>query len=581
LQRGLSSARSPRWDILPAVAIDLPALLEHTRDLQRATTVQELLAVTRTAVRAAAGYDNVWLAVFEEDMVRLLATSGNAEAVIWEQAPRFPAAEDRMLDEIRKGTHPVVVTDARVDPRTNKDLVGRLGNRTIINVPLLLGEANLGCLGAGTFGDEGVRPPSEAALEMLGVMATHVAAALQRVRMLEEHRVAERDREQLRRRLMSVQRIESLALLAGGIAHDFNNLLTVISNSVRFAQEHAVVPEQQADLDGALDAAERAAALTRQLLAMGRQQSLHLQQVQVNPLLHNMVTMLRRLFPENVTTDLIPGAQLPSVSADSSQLDQVFMNLCLNARDAMPSGGRLTIETEQVVINGPFIEVHPWAKAGRYVLVTVNDTGHGMSPEVQERVFEPFFTTKPATSGTGLGLAVAAGVVEQHGGMIHCYSEVGVGTTFKVYLPILARRAHTVGTKILSDVPRGHERILLAEDDPSVQKVATRILTRAGYSVLAVNDGRAAIDAALAESFDLVVLDAVMPVATGRDAYDRIHAACPRSAFLFASGHSRDVLPSDMLAAAGIELVDKPYHPDDLLRAVRRALDQRPDPLVG
>jgi CheY-like chemotaxis protein len=312
---------------------------------------------------------------------------------------------------------------------------------------------------------------------------------------------------------------------------------------------------------------------------MGRQQSLRFVSVQINPLLHNLVSMLRRLLPENITIDLIPGAQIPSVSADASQLDQVFMNLCLNARDAMPSGGRLTIETELVVLNGPYIEANPWAKPGRYVLITVNDTGHGMPPDVQERVFEPFFTTKASTSGTGLGLAVAAGVIEQHGGMINCYSEVEVGTTFKVYLPMLARKATTVGTKLLSDVPRGHERVLLAEDDPSVQKVATRILTRAGYLVVAVSDGRAAIEAALAEPFDLVLLDAVMPVATGREAYDRIRAARPTTAFLFASGHSREVLPSDMLAAAGIELVDKPYHPDDLLRAVRRALDQRPDPL--
>jgi CheY-like chemotaxis protein len=165
-------------------------------------------------------------------------------------------------------------------------------------------------------------------------------------------------------------------------------------------------------------------------------------------------------------------------------------------------------------------------------------------------------------------------VVEQHGGMIHCYSEVGVGSTFKVYLPVHDRNAATVGSKIASEVPRGKERVLIAEDDPSVQKIASRILSRAGYLVTTVPDGHAAAEAALAEPFDLVLLDAVMPVATGREAYDRIRRARPQTAFLFASGHSRDVLPAALLAEAEVELVDKPYHPDDLLRAVRRALDR-------
>jgi CheY-like chemotaxis protein len=285
--------------------------------------------------------------------------------------------------------------------------------------------------------------------------------------------------------------------------------------------------------------------------------------------------MLRRILPENITLDFIPAAQLPTVQADATQLDQVFMNLCLNARDAMPDGGRLSIETEQVLIDGNFVAAHPWARPGRYILISVTDTGQGMPPDVLERVFEPFFTTKAPSSGTGLGLAVASGVVEQHGGMIHGYSEVGVGTTFKVYLPAFDRRATTVGTKLVPEAPQGHERILLAEDDLSVQKIAARILSRAGYEVVAVPDGNAAAEAGLAEAFDLVLLDAVMPGATGRDAYERICRARPETAFLFASGHSRDVLPAGLLIAEGIELVDKPYHPDDLLRAVRRALDRR------
>jgi signal transduction histidine kinase/ActR/RegA family two-component response regulator len=560
------------------VAIDLASLLNHSRDLQRATTVQELLDVTRGAVRTVAGYQHVWLCVIEPGppaMVRVLAVSGTVEPMLWERAPRFPVGQDAMLLEIMEGTRPVVVEDARTDPRTDKVMVDRLGNRTIVNVPLLLGDLTLGALGMGTFGDEGIRQPPPGTLEQLTVMATQVAAALQRVRLLEEHRQAEREREQLRRRFIAVQRIESLALLAGGIAHDFNNLLTVIANGVRFALEDAGEPgAMRADLGAVLEATDRATSLTAQLLALGRQQNLHLQAVDLNDLVRNLMAMLRRLFPENITLDLIPGANLPSVQGDPSKLDQVFMNLALNARDAMPAGGRLTIESEQVLVNGDYVSAHPWARPGRYVLVTVTDTGDGMPADVQDHVFEPFFTTK-ASSGTGLGLAVAAGVVEQHEGMIHCYSEVGVGSTFKVYLPVYARNAAAVGSKIVGEVPRGRERVLVAEDDPSVRKIATRILSRAGYRVTAVADGLAATEAALAEPFDLVLLDVVMPVATGREAYERIRRERPETAFLFASGHSRDVLPAKLLAEADVELVDKPYHPDDLLRAVRRAIDRR------
>ena len=381
------------------MAIDLGLVLEHSRDLQRATTVQDLLDVTRKAVTAVAGYRHIWLCVIEPgppEMVRILAVSGAVEDLLWERAPRFPVGNDAMLLEIRDGRRPVVVEDARRDPRTDKAMVEKLGNRTIVNVPLLLGDLTLGAMGMGTFGDEGIRPPTASALEQMTVMATQVAAALQRVRLLEEQRLAEREREQLRRQLVAVQRIESLALLSGGIAHDFNNMLTVIANNVRFAIEDASDPAAvRADLDGALEAAQRASALTGQLLALGRQQNLRLQATDLNDQVRSLVGMIRRLFPENISIDIIPAANLPTVHADPTQLDQVFMNLCLNARDAMPEGGRLTIEIEQVVINGSYVAAHPWARAGRYVLASVTDTGHGMPPDVQERVFEPFFTTKP------------------------------------------------------------------------------------------------------------------------------------------------------------------------------------------
>jgi len=263
------------------------------------------------------------------------------------------------------------------------------------------------------------------------------------------------------------------------------------------------------------------------------------------------------------------------VSADEVQIDQILLNLCLNARDAMPHGGRITLETEQVVINGEYVRAHPWAKPGRYVLLSVTDTGTGIAPELIDRVFEPFFTTKPEGQGSGLGLAIVYGVVRQHDGMVHCYSEPGVGTAFKVYLPILEREADEVGSKIAGAVPGGTERVLVADDHPGARRVMVDLLARAGYTVVAVEDGAQAVEAAGREAFDLVILDAVMPRLGGAEARVRIRELRPGARFLFASGYGADALSEQLTAEDAREVLAKPTDPDSFLRAVRRALDRR------
>jgi two-component system cell cycle sensor histidine kinase/response regulator CckA len=282
---------------------------------------------------------------------------------------------------------------------------------------------------------------------------------------------------------------------------------------------------------------------------------------------------LRRVFPENIAMELIPAHNLPFVEGDMSQLDQVFMNLCINGRDAMPDGGRLVVETEQVVINGNFAATHPWAKTGRYVLITVTDTGVGMTREVAERVFEPFFTTKAPQAGTGLGLAVAHGIVSQHGGMLHCYSEPGRGAAFKVYLPVLARLASQVGNKLQSRAPRGDERVLLAEDDPAVRAMARRILEHGGYVVTEVETGADACRLSEDHPFDLVILDVVMPGLSCRDVLLRLRSRRPELPILLASGYTATAAIDELTFDHTLTLLRKPYDPDELLRQVRRVLD--------
>lgn len=555
---------------------DQGRLLQFARELQRAVNFSQLLEIVRDAVESMVGYRHAWLAMVEPNLthVRVLAYVGTGSS--WDEAMVIPIAGDAMVAEILKATTPIVVEDARTDPRTNKEMVQVLGNRTIINVPLSLVDVTLGMLGVGSMGDEGVKPPTPDELEVLMAMAAQVSVAAGRLRWQEERARAEREKAELNRRLFQAQKLESLGLLAGGVAHDFNNLLQVVVANAHFLSEDALTGPQREAVAEVLAAAERGTKLSRQLLAMGRKQAQTLEALDVNARLGALLQLLKRLFPANVGVDLIAGVHLPTVLSDASQFDQVFMNLSVNARDAMPGGGRLTIESEQVVLNGEYVTAHPWAKAGRYVVVTVSDTGVGMPADTLERVFEPFFTTKEANVGTGLGLAVAYGIVKQHGGMMHAYSEVGVGSTFKVYLPAYDRDASTVGPKLSGSVKGGSEKILVAEDSPQVQNVVRRILERAGYSVTVVDDGRQAIDAVQrGERFDALILDAMMPHVGGREAYEQIRQLDSAPAFLFSSGYTADLFPADVRVELGVEVLQKPYDPDLLLRIVRRALDAR------
>jgi signal transduction histidine kinase/ActR/RegA family two-component response regulator len=551
-------------------------LLSFARVLQQAATFGELLQLTRAEAMAVGGYQRVWLCVADREdpeEVRLLDYSGSDTELVWAVAPVMKVKGDRMLEEILASDGPVVIEDARTDPRTNKAIVEALGNRTIINIPLRLLDKPFGFFGTGTFGDEGCRPPTSAELDYLSAMASQISVAASRIRFLEERARVQEERQTMERRLFQIQKLESLGLLAGGIAHDFNNLLMVILSGASLAEEATRDPEARADIRVVIDAAERGRDLTRQLLALSRAQELTLKSLDMNERLQALVQLLRRVLPETISVDLIPGARLPLIEGDASQLDQVFMNLCINARDAMPTGGRLTIETEQVVVNGSYAATHPWAQPGRYVLVTVTDTGIGMPRDILERIFEPFFTTKKESSGTGLGLAVSYGIVRQHGGMLNCYSELNVGTTFKVYLPVQTRPVHDVGNKIEGAVATGTERILIAEDEPAVRAVVKRILDRAGYHVVAVENGEAACVRAADEPFHLVILDVVMPGMTCQVALERLKVLLPEARFLLSSGYTAETNVAALLSGAAHDLLRKPYDPDRLLRAVRRVLD--------
>lgn len=383
----------------------------------------------------------------------------------------------------------------------------------------------------------------------------------------------------LEAQLRHAQKLEAVGQLAGGVAHDFNNLMQAILANAELAMARRPAPskvlvEHLRDIESA---GRRAADLTRQLLAFSRRQPLQPAPVDLNLLAEGMMKMLRRLLPENVVIDVVADRALDSVNADPSQIEQVIANLCLNACDAMPHGGRLTITIENHPIDAGDDERHAWATPGRYVRMSVTDTGIGMTPEVRERIFEPFFTTKGKHDGTGLGLSTVYGIVRQHGGMILVQSEPGEGTTFEVYLAAQPRVAPAADEVVDALPPTGGETILLSEDEEAVRRVVAETLERAGYRVLVTSNGREAIALATTsdETIDLAMLDIVMPELGGPETWTELRRLRPDLRVLFCSGYAdgrhRERLPD------GAEPLAKPFRVNELLHRVRAVLDDAPE----
>lgn len=401
-----------------------------------------------------------------------------------------------------------------------------------------------------------------------------------RIRGYIADRTAER---QLEEQLQRWQRLEAVGRLAGGVAHDFNNLLTVILSYAQLLERHLPASSKGRDMVHEMHrAGERAADLTRRLLAFGRKQTLHSRPFDVNETVRRMVPLIRSVVGEAVELDLLLGDELGLVSGDAGQIEQVLMNLIVNARDAMSSGGKLTIETESVLVDLAYRRTHPWAKAGRYVLISVTDTGSGMPVDVQEHLFEPFFTTKGPGAGTGLGLASAYGIVQQHGGMLHVYSEEGVGTTLKVYLRITERPASAVGPKLRPRIVGGAETVVVAEDNSSVRGVLVRLLRERGYTVLEAENGERAVELCNSHGeTSIVILDVVMPGIGGIAAYEQIRDLRRNLPIILTSGYSGERASDRFAQDPFAHFVPKPYSQDTMLEAVRRALDGQSDEAVS
>jgi len=392
------------------------------------------------------------------------------------------------------------------------------------------------------------------------------------------------ERRALEQQLRQSQKMEAVGRLAGGIAHDFNNLLMVISGYSEFLLERlGAEPHLRGPAQEIASAAERASSLTRQLLAFSRKQMLTPRIVNLNDVATENLKMLTRMIGEDIDLVMVPGPNLWPIRADAGQIDQVIVNLAVNARDAMPSGGKLTIETSNVTLDDDYARFHAPLRPGDYVMIAISDTGAGMDSETQQHIFEPFFTTK-GTRGTGLGLSTVYGIVKQSGGYIWVYSEVGKGTTFKIYLPRVASAGETA-TQVAAPVEYrkvepGTETILLVEDEANLRYLARQYLEKQGYKVIEAADGAVAMQIAVAHEavIHLLLTDVIMPGMNGRELAQRISEIRPNVKILYMSGYTENVIGHNGMLDAGVRLLQKPFNLRDLKSKVREVLDATPTP---
>ncbi len=486
-----------------------------------------------------------------------------AEPLCWVHAHDRPQLESRFAPGRRPSATETVSLRAQRDD-------GTIWHATVFVTPL---------------GDE---PSLSAATDHLPHGGGGGGVVLQILDVTQQHE-AEQARLALEAQLRQAQKMESIGRLAGGVAHDFNNLLTAIRGYASLAQLDAGGAARSAHLDGIVAAAERATALTGQLLAFSRKHALASAPTALDELIGRLETLLVRLIGEDVRLEVRSEPELGRCLVDVNQVEQVILNLAVNARDAMPNGGTLRIEAANAELDEGYVARHPDAKVGRYVLLSVSDTGVGMSREVQSRLFEPFFTTKPRGQGTGLGLSVVYGTVHQHGGTIDVSSEPGLGTTVRIYWPRIEASSAVAALKRGTPLsPRGTETVLLVEDDPLVRDFSTQALVSHGYVVRAAGSAAEALRLASEQSAapGLLLTDVILPDRNGYQLARDLTGRWPELPVLFCSGYSDRLLAQAGPRAAELDFLQKPYEADTLVSRVRAAIDAAParrvraDPVV-
>lgn len=572
-------------------------LVAVVQELSRARTLDAVQAIVRRAARSLSGADGATFVLREGDLC--FYADEDAIAPLW-KGSRFPMSSCvsgwAMLHR-----RSVVIEDIYVDERVPADAYRPTFVKSLAMVPIRQA-APIGAIG--TYWAER-RTPTERELTLLQALADSTSIALENVglyreleqrlqertdaleaarvaeatarRELEERRRAETDLRRVEEQLRHAQKMEAIGQLAGGIAHDFNNVLSVVLGYCAMILSDLKPSDPlRADIAEIQLAGERAAALTKQLLAFSRQQVIAPKVHDLNDIVRGTERMLRRVIGEDIEMEF-RGGHVSAVLVDAGQVEQVLLNLVVNARDAMPQGGKLTIETKNVTLGDDYADTHHAVTPGDYVMLAVSDTGVGIPKDVLARIFEPFFTTKGPGRGTGLGLSTVYGIVKQSKGHVWVYSEPGTGTTFKVYLPRHAAAGPSEPARPATDVTslRGHETVLLVEDDDQVRAVAKGLLRRSGYNVI---EARNAGEALLAceqhpQAIHLLLTDVVMPQMGGVALARRLTPLRPGMRVLCMSGYTDDAALRHGIIDSSMAFVQKPLTPESLLTKVRQVLD--------
>ena len=551
----------------------LEALLSASRELSGIQPVVSLLQRIAEACGRLLGSESVGFRLMEGDELVVSGSWGDNDEIML--APRLKIGESLSGMVAARG-EPLVVTDLANDARllpAHREANRRLGYRGMLVVPVKVSERVVGVLSIRTRREEGF---SAEDLTIATAFASQAAVALENSRLYQETQRAYDELSETQDQLTQARKMEAVGRLAGGIAHDFNNLLTVMTGRSQLLLRR-LTPEDpvRSEIELIEKTANRAADLTRQLLAFSRKQILQPTVMNLNAAVATMSEMLRRMIGEDVLLVTALDPALGWVQADPSQIEQIVINLAVNARDAMPKGGHLTLETANVELDGAYARAHVGAHPGPHVMLAVSDTGVGMDADTRTRIFEPFFTTKGPGKGTGLGLATVYGIVKQSGGHICVYSELGQGTAFKIYLPRVDPAADPVEPGgLLAHVAQGRETILLVEDEGAVRELARDILEANGYAVLEARHG----DEALAicerhsEAIHLMLTDVVMPGMNGRELAERLARLRPETKVLYMSGYTDNAIVLHGVLNGRAVFLQKPFTPDALARKVREVL---------
>jgi signal transduction histidine kinase/sensor domain CHASE-containing protein/CheY-like chemotaxis protein len=501
----------------------------------------------------------------------MVFTEYNEGGTIQSIALRFAPGEG-VPGHIIDTRQPYLSNDAAADPHVIQEVREALGFRNLVDVPIIGRSGDLlGCFEIHDTIDG--RPFADQDVQLLEGLADQASVALDNSLLLAGH-------EELEDQLRHSQKMEAIGLLAGGVAHDFNNLLQAILGHADLALSDRENDELvRSSLEQVLKGGERAAELTAQLLAFSRQQVLSPVALDLNDVIARLLKLIQRGIGEDIDLEFNPGYKLGVVNADPGQMEQVLMNLCVNARDAMPEGGRIVIETRNTAGDCECCATNDECLPDPHVQLSISDAGQGMTEMVRQQIFEPFFTTKEVGQGTGLGLATVYGIVTQHGGCIGVESEPDRGTTFRICLPQVDAEVDAIRSIPTGPVVGGRETVLIAEDEEMVRAYAVRVLEAAGYTVIQAADGAEALElfSRHRDDIDLCLFDVVMPKMNGRELFEKIREFRPGALVLFSSGYNQDAIHTRFIRHEEMELLRKPYKRVELLRRVRQTLDRSSD----